>query len=251
MLNFYANEFIEIMSVIMLWADDKSLFELKDDLSEILKDVERITDDLIKINFKNSLLTANRLTWLIKNTPDKRDTIHQQLNELVNRIYDEFNIHHLLILSPTETEYYGAKESLFGEKVALKFSELTEDISEASNCYALGRYTACVFHLMRIMEKTVQYFGKKTKVVLNKPIIEENWYKITRAINDKVKSMPDKTKRQRDKKDKYGATVSHLDNIRRAWRNKTMHPKVTYTQEQAATILNAVDIFMKELVNIL
>jgi hypothetical protein len=35
-----------------------------------------------------------------------------------------------------------------------------EDADEAGKCFAVGRYTACVFHLMRIMERCVQKMGR-------------------------------------------------------------------------------------------
>jgi kynurenine formamidase len=38
------------------------------------------------------------------------------------------------------------------------------DIQEASKSFAVGRFTACVFHLMRVMELGVQALGKKPGV---------------------------------------------------------------------------------------
>jgi len=57
--------------------------------------------------------------------------------------------------------YYNPSESIFGKEIATKFPDLLEDISESGNCYALDRYTACIFHLMRVVEKSVQQFGIK------------------------------------------------------------------------------------------
>jgi hypothetical protein len=74
MLNFCANEFIEIMSVIMLWSSEPLE---KENLSSLSKDVEKINQELISINFHNSLLTAKRILYLFKETPDKLDQINQ------------------------------------------------------------------------------------------------------------------------------------------------------------------------------
>lgn len=244
MLNFYANEFIEIMSTIMLWAADEVD---SSHLSEILKDVNKIHKELESIEFNNSLLTSNRIIHLINNSPDKLNMIHQQLNELINRIYDEFNNHHLLILLPSEKEYFGTKDDLFGKEVAIKFSDLTEDISESSNCYALNRYTACVFHLMRIMKKAVQELANK----LNIPsiLIDEDWQRILNSIRGQLNALYPKHKDP--ERVKYEAIIGHLETIKIAWRNPTMHPKATYTREQAKTLLDGVGIFLKDLIKVL
>ena len=39
------------------------------------------------------------------------------------------------------------------------FPAANHEASEAGKCFATARYTACVFHLMRVMEVGVQEFG--------------------------------------------------------------------------------------------
>ena len=56
-----------------------------------------------------------------------------------------------LWLPITSVPYY-KQESLFGLEVACVFSEANDEITLAGNCYATGSYTACVFHLMQIVE---------------------------------------------------------------------------------------------------
>jgi hypothetical protein len=51
-----------------------------------------------------------------------------------------------------------------------KYARTQFDIVEAGNCYAAGRGTAVVFHLMRITETAVQEFGRKLGVSL----VDEN-----------------------------------------------------------------------------
>jgi hypothetical protein len=43
---------------------------------------------------------------------------------------------------------------------------MAEDISEAAQCLALNRPTACVFHLMRVMETGVQILGNRLGIQL-------------------------------------------------------------------------------------
>jgi hypothetical protein len=177
--------------------------------------------------------------------------IVQALDNVTRRTLDELQSVMFLHIRPEGVKYYDGKElfeeGLFGQRVYIKFSAVAEDIEEAGKCFALQRYTATVFHLMRVMEYAVQKIGKKLKVKLKKAIKDESWYNILKAINDVVKVMPEGTTRQKEKKDKYAGAAVHLNNVRIAWRNKVMHPKQTYTEEQAKTVLGAVEVFLKDI----
>ena len=65
-----------------------------------------------------------------------------------------------LPLSRFAENYYGQKTA-FGEAVAEKFPEASEDIENAGNCLAVGQNAACVFHLMRAMEVVVQKYARR------------------------------------------------------------------------------------------
>ena len=140
--------------------------------------------------------------------------------------------------------FYDQKEPLFGKQVEDKFSNMSEDISEAGKCIALSRSTASVFHLMRIMEIAVQEFGDKLGVKLVK---ETNWQVILDQINAAIKKMDSKDK----KTVAYAQATSHLYNVKISWRNNVMHPKQTYTPEEARTIFDNVKAFVCNIVEII
>jgi hypothetical protein len=61
----------------------------------------------------------------------------------------------LLRLNSERINYFlddGDQTLPFGNEVAVAFPSATYDIREASNCFALERWPACVFHLMRTLE---------------------------------------------------------------------------------------------------
>jgi len=131
-----------------------------------------------------------------------------------------------------------------GENVIQKLPDLRDDASEAGNCFAFGRYTACVFHLMRIMEVIVQKFaakiGAKGKDGTLLDVSNEDWFQIEIAISKTINNMP-----KSDLKDKYSASLASLSAVRVGWRNQTMHPKQTYTEEQAKALLDGVKLFVE------
>jgi hypothetical protein len=73
-----------------------------------------------------------------------------------------------------------------------RFSQSRDDIKAAVDCYALEHHSASVFHLMLIMEKAVQAFGKKLRVDIvktnpGKRVSELTWESILNAIQPKIK----------------------------------------------------------------
>ena len=72
------------------------------------------------------------------------------------------------------------------------------------------------------------------------------WDTILRQVKKltEIKETDDiKTKK---KKNRYQSFYNRLDAVRVAWRNPTMHPKTTYTQEEAKEILDAVRLFVTD-----
>ena len=98
----------------------------------------------------------------------------------------EMSTRMFMYLPPDRAKYY-AREASFGEQVSSKFQTSSFDIKEAGSCYATGRSTACVFHLMRVMELWVQVFGDKLGVKL---VAEKNWQNILDEINKAIKALP-------------------------------------------------------------
>jgi hypothetical protein len=168
---------------------------------------------------------------------DFLDHIHQLENTISLEMEDK-----LFMYIPSERAvFYGAKE-LFGESVNLKFPNIQFDLVEAGNCYASGRGTAAIFHLMRIMETGVQKFGETVGVKL---VDEKNWQNILDEMNKAIKSLP----KGADTVEKSQA-AANLYAVKLAWRNEVMHPKDTYTLEEADNLIRQVRIFMQQLAKI-
>jgi len=110
------------------------------------------------------------------------------LIELDNTIRREMSTHWFFHLEHNSAAFYKQTE-LFGVEVNNKFPQIAFDMVEAGNCCAMGRGTACVFHLMRIMEVGVQAFGIKLGVSLAH---EKNWQNILDETNKAIRALPPK-----------------------------------------------------------
>lgn len=165
---------------------------------------------------------------------------HHEVAELYNRLRDALE-ERLFVAVPTGmADLYRQQTPLFGEKVDDAFPLSSEDISEAGKCLALGRYTAAVFHLMRVVELGVRHFGDKLGITLT---TEKNWQPILDEINKAIKAMDHKLPQTKA----YAATSAHLYNVKIAWRNEVMHPKQTYTEEEARAVFTATRTFIRDL----
>jgi hypothetical protein len=168
------------------------------------------------------------------------DSLRALLIDLQQRIIDELADRVFLAIPAEDIEYYSQKDNLFGLQVEARFPQMSEDISEAGKCFALHRGTAAVFHLMRVMEIAVQHFGSKLGVKL---AAEKSWQNILDEINKAIKALDQKAAQTKA----YAEASSHLYNVKLAWRNEVMHPKTTYTVEEARAVLISVRTFVRGL----
>ncbi len=159
------------------------------------------------------------------------------VRDLQNKFEDEINKH--MFVYVTDPHYLDA-DNLSGQIVSDKFAAATEDISEAGKCFALGKFTATVFHLMRVMEIGVQEFGSKIGVSLTSTKV---WHVILQEADKAIRAMDQKANETKQ----YAAISAHLYNVKLAWRNEVMHPKATYTEEEARKLMAAVRSYMEEL----
>ncbi len=151
----------------------------------------------------------------------------------------------LLLMSPVRcAEYYDMEYTFLGESVLMKFPDLEEDAAEAGNCFAVGRFTACVFHLMRTTEKCLQELASTLKMSLSLTWDRE-WQLV---INDIRGRLNERYPKHKDPdRIRYEAVLGHLETIKIAWRNTTMHPKKTYTEEEAGELIGAIKSFPRSL----
>jgi len=209
----------------------------------------------------NLPVTVKGLQWASKQlepetvTYGKAGEVYRELGRLIQ--YELSSIRFLYV-PPDRALYYQkrikadgdkTKHSLLSDKAKKKFAQSIEDAEEAANCIALGRYTAAVFHMMRIMERGVQRLGKKLQLTIS--VEEKDWGLISNHINGALKKLPNSTPQEKRVHARYSKAAVYLDNVREAWRNPTMHPKETYTEEEAENVFRFVKQYMDYLTAIL
>lgn len=175
----------------------------------------------------------------------KKDITFRELatinKEIQSRLEDELGSVLFYTLSSSAAGYYDPSEPIFGELVERRLPNSVDDVAEAGKCFAVGRYTACAFHLMRAMEAAVQVLSANLEI----DNIEREWGKLLSDIAKKIEPMP-----KGDKRDAWSAVHANLYHVKQAWRNSTMHPKRTYTEEEARELFSAMRAFMRQLADL-
>jgi hypothetical protein len=204
--------------------------------------VTQISNSCKELGFKTSQICGQDILRDIEDGI-KGSVLSSALSELDNTIRREMSTN-LFFHMPAEREEFYDQRELFGVEVNNKFPSIAFDMVEAGNCCAMGRGTGCVFHLMRIMEVGVQQFGAKLGVAF---VQEKNWQNILDEINKAIKVLPPKTPGAVG----MNQAAVNLYSVKLAWRNEVMHPKDTYTLEEAESLIRQVKLFMTQLATII
>jgi hypothetical protein len=132
----------------------------------------------------------------------------------------------------------------YGHEAANAFPSSRRDMLHAGCCFACGFDDACVFHLMRVLEKGLGAFA----AVFSEPFKYDNWHNVIERLESKIRKIdssfgPDWKTQQRF----YSEVACGFMFLKDAWRNHVMHGRDEFDSERAKNIYNYVCAFMKQL----
>ena len=176
--------------------------------------------------------------------PSKLQT---QIAELRSRIDDELESYELLLLEGEQRASLQDEEQ-FGPLVKHSFPESIWDIREAKRCLAFERYTACVYHLMRVLQLGVENLATRFDVKHE----HRNWENILGDIQKAVENMDKIPKwnclaNWRDHREFYMRALGYLDVEKTGWRNPLMHARYRLDERDAQLAMDNVHAFMQQM----
>ena len=95
---------------------------------------------------------------------------------------------------------------------------------------------------MRAMEGAVQTLSSHLDI----HNVNREWGKLLSDISRKIESMP-----KGENRNNWSQVHANLYHVKQAWRNETMHPKATYTEEESNEVFSAMKAFMRHLATML
>lgn len=170
------------------------------------------------------------------------------MNGIEERICQELHDLWFFRMPDENVGFYEGSRERFGQKVIDAFPNAMYDIEEAGKCFALGRSTATVFHLMRVMEIGLFALGKSLNDPNWDPHNNRSWHSILHKCDKEIaKKKEDRAQEWKEDEEFYMSVTANIHAVKNAWRNPTMHVGKKYTNEEAADIFNAVRTFMRHL----
>lgn len=156
----------------------------------------------------------------------------------------------LISLNSQERLWFAPSEPMFGAPFAVQFNTHgTFELEEAGKCMGLGRPTAAVFHLMRLLEVGIRAMAQCLGIPDPIKPSERNWAIILKNMMDdgiKVK-WPTAADRMSGDGALFESLHASLDAVKNPFRNGTMHVENKYTDAEAQHIFALVKGFMMKL----
>jgi hypothetical protein len=216
-----------------------------------------VAEDLRKIGCDVSAQAAIRFGSELPNKFRTRPItdLKPRAEELQSVIFDEMNKQLFLWVPPGRARYYEypedkskwdeAEKAIEG-RIRDRFGKASTEINLARECYALARWTPCVFHLMRACEIGIKALYKS--LGQPPPSLASSWGKMIEPMDKQLALKV--SQRHGDwatNPDFFYHATNDIRAIKLAWRDKTMHVESDYNEREARKALNAVTSFFEHL----
>lgn len=160
-------------------------------------------------------------------------------NELRQYIYYQYPKERGLKLQNWKTDW---------ESAVTAFPAIEREVFEATDCFALGKATASVFHSMRVAEHGLRALAaeRRVKLAKSRPLEWATWQQILSRLQHEVTVIGGK--RPSTARDEalafYSGAVADLNGFKDEYRNLVMHVRASYDDLQAQRGLELVRAFM-------
>jgi len=208
--------------------------------------LERLRGECMKLKLKASYASVSRMLDTLNDPAGVWRALADDATDLETRIIDELKYLTCFAVEGKAEDLYRAA-NLFGDQVAERFPSTVVDVEEAGKCLALDRGTACVFHLMRVLEVGLRELAADLHVEK----LEDNWQKLLDQVRGAVKALPRSTADEKQRLAQRSEAAAHLQAVKDAWRNDVMHPRDVYTVEQAQDVFTHARALMVSLASFL
>lgn len=159
-------------------------------------------------------------------------------------IKSELDTHPFFQLEASRVQFY-EKDDLLSERAQDCFPLAHDELRQGGNCYALGLYTASVFHSMRALEHGIKSLAQDVGLTYD----IQNWQNILDQIESKLREEGKKTNSpQKQERLKFLSEANaEFRHFKDAWRNHVSHNKTAYDDTQARRVLDHACTFIETL----
>lgn len=242
--------------LIQLDTMDMMSLKMSDDeyVSSLCTLLEGLRESCNAFDAEISLL--DQITTLIdeirKGTIDKREAVlYARVKPIIHGVHSNLSRRTFMYV-PEDQALCWNNPHQFGEAFLLCFPPAAKrELIEAGNCFAASRYTACVFHCMRIAEYGLRKISRTLGVKVSdkgKPCRIEyaTWITLIVAISvrieqaRKLSASPRKERRLQF----YSEANDKCSYMKDLWRNEVSHTRKLYNRPEALGVMIRVKEFV-------
>jgi hypothetical protein len=221
-----------------------------------IKCIEGIAKTCKAHGYRVSSSHCERLIHLIESCKDPRPSMQDiaLIVPAITTLRDSFMIEcdseRYLRVPAHRAEYYLTK--LFSDNAMAVFGDAHFDMMEAGTCLALSRYTASVFHLMRVIDTGIRRVYERIGFDwTTNPSWDAMLKKIAGYITRLDKERDALDANWRSSKEQLQNIHARIATVKDIWRNATMHPDKRYTEDEATEIFKSTVGLMNEIAEFL
>jgi hypothetical protein len=219
------------------------------EVNDLLKHLRQLHDDCKSLSMN---VTSDLVAWVIG---DYTHVIHnwgqaQSTVSFVAAAYQQELAREFFMHIDNEKARYmrSFDQSLtnpaYGLEALAAFKGSVRDMTLAGNCFACGFNDACVFHLMRVLEKGLGALA----AIFSEAFTYENWHNVIERLESKIRKIDSAFGADwRVKQQFYSESATEFMFFKDAWRNHVMHGRDEYDPDRAKNIFDHVCAFMRRL----
>lgn len=180
------------------------------------------------------------------------DVIKELADQIHGRFLSEYSKWGFYAVPAERKEYYEDPLRWFGQEIFANglLAKAQRDAAEACRCYALGRWTASVFHCMRMLELGLQGLAAYLGVTLSYPLDMADWGKLLGEVDGKIESLKKNTPRspaRAEELEGLSRCAADLRYCKEIWRDNVCHARENYNLDEARDVLSRVKSLMADL----
>ncbi|SPF40523.1 hypothetical protein SBDP1_300031 [Syntrophobacter sp. SbD1] len=248
MLQVHADEF---MAVGELYHDFKTTFvisSINSDTSISEQDFEEMKKYLKSLKGHCDKLFLPVSCALLEKKIDDPPRSRREFELLYEAVVTEIESR-LFLYVPAERAVFHESRFNLEQPIVANFPNASKEIVRACNCYALGEFTASVFHSMRAVEIGLWVFAKKFDPGYPFPVELAGWQDLITHIESKISEM--KKLPRGEKKDEElkfcSSAASQFFYFNNAYRKHVSHSRENYNQSEALKIASDTLEFLSRL----
>ena len=192
------------------------------------------------VGAKLACIATERLFARLSENPCRLTLIEfsNALKDIESRLADHLRFLKFFVIPEDQAVLFEGAEKLLKPETAALFPSVWFDCEEAAKCLCLGRYTASVFHTMRILEIAIASLAKRLDIPDPVKANDRSWGVMLGKIRDRIdQNFPKNGRLPETEGSRLEAIHASLDAIKNPWRNATMHVESVYTEDEARHIL--------------